>query len=94
MLRNRGSYSGCPLHLQELTAFAKKPKEKVTERRYLRGGTAHQLHRDSPLEYTSFGYTDFPFFQNSSNSKLIHPTSLYNAICDLTPKEQQIGFFP
>lgn len=30
-LGNRGSYSGCPLHLQELTAFAKKPKEKVTE---------------------------------------------------------------
>lgn len=24
-LGNRGSYSGCPLHLQELTALSKKP---------------------------------------------------------------------
>lgn len=30
-LGNRGSYSGCPLRLQELTAFPKKPKEKLTE---------------------------------------------------------------
>lgn len=90
-LRNGGSYSGCPLHLQELTAFAKKPKEKVTEpqRRHCPPAASWQ-----PSGIYQPWIHRFPIFLNSSNSKLIHSTSLYNVICDLTPKAQQIRFFP